>query len=107
MATKVLDITKEHCPMTFVKTKIELSKLQPGDILEVLLSEGEPLDNVPRNAKEQGYNVLSVEHVISIRVLGGFPFPRSQLLFVAYCNESFVTFYIPFIKIMLYICKQY
>ena len=43
----VLDITKEHCPMTFVKTKIELSKLQPGDTLEVLLSEGEPLDNVP------------------------------------------------------------
>ena len=59
----VLDITKEHCPMTFVKTKIELSKLQPGDILEVLLAEGEPLDNVPRNAKEQGFNVLSVEHV--------------------------------------------
>ncbi len=59
----VLDITKEHCPMTFVKTKIELSKLQPGDTLEVLLSEGEPLDNVPRNAREQGYNVISVEHV--------------------------------------------
>lgn len=63
MANKVLDITKEHCPMTFVKTKIELSKLKPGDTLEVLLSEGEPLDNVPRNAQEQGYNVISVEHV--------------------------------------------
>ena len=63
MATITLDITKEHCPMTFVKTKIALSRLQTGDILEVLLSEGEPLDNVPRNAKEQGYNVLSVEHV--------------------------------------------
>ena len=63
MATKVLDITKEHCPMTFVKTNIELAKLQPGDILEVLLAEGEPLDNVPRNAGEQGYHVLSVEHV--------------------------------------------
>ena len=49
--------------MTFVKTKIELSKLQPGDTLEVLLSEGEPLDNVPRNAVAQGYNVVSVEHV--------------------------------------------
>ena len=49
--------------MTFVKTKIELSKLNEGDILEVLLAEGESLDNVPRNAKEQGYNVLSVEHV--------------------------------------------
>ena len=49
--------------MTFVKTKIELSRLQPGDTLEVLLTEGEPLDNVPRNAREQGYNVFSVEHV--------------------------------------------
>ena len=63
MATTKLDITKEHCPMTFVKTKIALSRLQTGDILEVLLSEGEPLDNVPRNAKEQGYNVIGVEHV--------------------------------------------
>ncbi len=49
--------------MTFVKTKIELAKLAEGDILEVLLAEGEPLENVPRSAKEQGYNVLSVEHV--------------------------------------------
>ena len=49
--------------MTFVKTKIELSKLQEGEVLEVLLSEGEPLDNVPRNTTDQGYNVLSVEHV--------------------------------------------
>ena len=28
-----------------------------------MATEGEPLENVPRNAKEQGYNVLSVEHV--------------------------------------------
>ena len=63
MATTTIDITREHCPMTFVKTKIALSKLQAGDTLEVLLSEGEPLDNVPRNAVEQGYEVLGVEHV--------------------------------------------
>lgn len=60
---KILDITQEHCPMTFVKTKIELARLQEGDILEVLLSEGEPLENVPRSAVEQGFNVLGVEHV--------------------------------------------
>lgn len=60
---KILDITQEHCPMTFVKTKIELARLHEGDILEVLLSEGEPLENVPRNAVEQGFNVLGVEHV--------------------------------------------
>ena len=49
--------------MTFVKTKIQLAKLQPGDLLEVLLTEGEPLENVPKSAREQGYNVLEVSHV--------------------------------------------
>lgn len=63
MTTVKLDITKEHCPMTFVKTKIQLSKLNTGDILEVLLNEGEPLQNVPRSAREQGFNVLEVAHV--------------------------------------------
>ncbi len=63
MATYTLDITKEHCPMTFVKTKLRLAQINIGDILEVLLTEGEPLNNVPKSAKEQGYNVLSVQHV--------------------------------------------
>ncbi len=58
-----LDITKEHCPMTFVKTKLKLAQIAKGDTLEVLLTEGEPLENVPRSAREQGYTVLSVEHV--------------------------------------------
>jgi TusA-related sulfurtransferase len=61
MAKYDLDITKEHCPMTFVKTKIALNKLQEGDILNVKLTEGEPLENVPRSAAEQGFKVLSVK----------------------------------------------
>jgi Predicted redox protein, regulator of disulfide bond formation len=63
MAEFKLDITKEHCPMTFVKTKIELSKMKLGDILEVILTEGEPLQNVPKSAKEQGYNVINIAHL--------------------------------------------
>jgi len=63
VAITFLDITKEHCPMTFVKTKLALSRLNQGDRLEVLLTEGEPLENVPRSCEEQGYKVLSVEQV--------------------------------------------
>jgi TusA-related sulfurtransferase len=55
-----LDVTKEHCPMTFVKTKIELNKLQKGDLLNVKVTEGEPLENIPKSAIEQGFNVLSI-----------------------------------------------
>lgn len=58
MSVKKLDITKEHCPMTCVKTRLELDKLKPGDRLEVLLTEGEPLEMVPKTAKDQGYKVI-------------------------------------------------
>ena len=60
MSTFNIDITREHCPMTFVKTKIEMSKLKQGDVLNVLVSEGEPLENIPKSSVEQGFKVLSV-----------------------------------------------
>ena len=59
--TNFLDITKEHCPMTFVKVKLKLSEMSKGDILEILLNEGEPLNNVPKSAEEQGFEVLSIQ----------------------------------------------
>ncbi|MDR0864508.1 MAG: sulfurtransferase TusA family protein [Candidatus Symbiothrix sp.] len=73
MAIFNLDVTKEHCPMTFVKTKIELNKLQKGDILNVKLTEGEPLENVPKSATEQGFKVLSVKetdtpHIYNVEI---------------------------------------
>nr|WP_248346405.1 sulfurtransferase TusA family protein [Anaeromyxobacter paludicola] len=45
--------------MTWVKTRIALDRLAPGERLEVLLQEGEPLDSVPRTAEEEGHRVLS------------------------------------------------
>ena len=38
-----IDITKEICPMTFVKTKLKLETMSTGEVLEVTLREGEPL----------------------------------------------------------------
>ena len=55
-----LDITGDCCPMTFVKVKLALDKLRSGDILEVTLNEGEPLNNVPRTVIEQGHEVVSI-----------------------------------------------
>ncbi len=56
-----LDITKDHCPMTFVKVKLKLEKIDAGDQLEVLLTEGEPLRNVPKSAAEQGHKIINIE----------------------------------------------
>lgn len=72
-ALHYLDITADICPITFVRTKLALERLQPGELLQVRLKGGEPLKNVPRSASEQGHVVLSVEpsdsgtHTIVIR----------------------------------------
>jgi len=63
MSTIKLDITKDHCPMTFVKAKLKLEQLEEGDILEILLTAGEPLENVPRTCTDQGFQVLETTHV--------------------------------------------
>jgi TusA-related sulfurtransferase len=60
-ADRELDITREICPMTFVRTRLMLDRMNPGQTLLVRLKGDEPLRNVPRTAKEQGHEVLSVE----------------------------------------------
>lgn len=55
-----LDITRDCCPMTFVKVKLALAKMQSGEELDVALNEGEPLNNVPRTVAEEGHQVLSI-----------------------------------------------
>ena len=49
--------------MNFVKTKIELATLKSGDLLEILLDEGEPIENVPGSIKGEGHKVLDQKKV--------------------------------------------
>ena len=32
---QTIDITNEVCPMTFVRTKLKLERMQPGEVLSV------------------------------------------------------------------------
>ena len=61
VADRELDITSEICPMTFVRTRLALDRMAPGQTLRVRLRGEEPLRNVPRTAREQGHEVLSLE----------------------------------------------
>ena len=51
------------CPMNFVKTKIALTPMKSGQILEILLDDGAPIENVPGSVKNEGHTVLSTEKV--------------------------------------------
>lgn len=55
-----VDITDVVCPVTFVKTKVALEELDDGQILQVRLNDGEPVQNVPRSLKDEGHKVLKL-----------------------------------------------
>jgi sulfite reductase (ferredoxin) len=59
--THKADLRGVACPLNFVKAKLELEKIQIGDVLEVLLDEGESVRNVPASFGGQGQQVLEVK----------------------------------------------
>jgi TusA-related sulfurtransferase len=56
--THELDIRNEICPMTFVRTRLALDRMAPGETLLVVLRGEEPRRNVPRSAAAQGHEIL-------------------------------------------------
>lgn len=56
-----LDLRGIICPYNFVKTKLKLETMQPGQVLAVILDDGDPIRNVPRSVSEDGHTVLSQE----------------------------------------------
>ena len=59
--TDKVDITDVVCPVTFVKAKVALDELDEGDILEIKLNDGEPVQNVPRSIKDEGHQILKLD----------------------------------------------
>jgi tRNA 2-thiouridine synthesizing protein A len=61
-----LDVSALRCPMTWVRTKLELERLQSGQTLEVTLPPGEAFENVPRSAREAGHTVVVGDETVRI-----------------------------------------
>lgn len=55
---RTLDITADTCPMTFVRTRLALDRMESGQTLLLRLRGEEPRRNIPRTAAEQGHAVL-------------------------------------------------
>ena len=46
------------CPINFVKTKLVMEPMASGQTLEILLDDGEPIQNVPGSVKLEGHSIL-------------------------------------------------
>ena len=60
-AVRRLDLKGVRCPINYVKAKLFLEDLPSGDVVEFLLDEGEPIDNVPRSLQSDGHKIVTIE----------------------------------------------
>ena len=58
-----LNLENIACPNNFVRTKLKLEEMESGQILEVILDDGEPIKNVPRAVKDEGHQILKAEKI--------------------------------------------
>jgi TusA-related sulfurtransferase len=55
-----LDLRGTPCPINFVRTKMKLEQMPAGDLLEVWLDAGEPIEQVPDSLKMSGYTIEDI-----------------------------------------------
>ncbi|MCL7486749.1 MAG: sulfurtransferase TusA family protein [Desulfobulbaceae bacterium] len=57
-SAKSLNLVGTGCPMNLVYVKVELARMQPGQLLEVILDDGAPVKNVARSIENEGHELL-------------------------------------------------
>ena len=58
MLTTKVDLRGVPCPLNLVKAKLAIEKLAVGDILEIEIDDGEPIQNLPVSLGRQGQEIL-------------------------------------------------
>lgn len=64
--TTTLDIRHVTCPLTWVRTKLALEAMAPGEELLVLLGDPEAMENVPRSVRDAGHDVTVEDAALRI-----------------------------------------
>ncbi|MBF0464874.1 MAG: sulfurtransferase TusA family protein [Nitrospirae bacterium] len=60
---KKLDIRGLKCPYTFVRSKLTIESMEPGQVLEILLDYQEASNSIPKSMEDHGHKVLRVEKI--------------------------------------------
>jgi TusA-related sulfurtransferase len=73
-----LDLRGTPCPLNFVRTKLKLQQMLGGELLEVWLDPGEPIEQVPDSLVMSGYEIERLEDkndffILQVRSLGTQP----------------------------------
>ncbi len=58
---KEIDIRGEICPYTFVKSKLALEEMSPGQVLGIIVDHEPATKNVPRSMENEGNEIIGVD----------------------------------------------
>lgn len=58
-----MDLRGVECPLNYVRVRLKLEEMGIGEVLTVLLDDGEPIRNVPVSLQRDGQEVLGIERV--------------------------------------------
>lgn len=61
----VMDLSGVPCPDNFARILVRLEWMDEGDLLEVLVDDGEPIENVPPALLEEGHAIVEQERTPS------------------------------------------
>lgn len=59
-ADRELDLRGDVCPITFVKSKLVIEEIEPGQVLRIVIDYPGSVDNVPRSLTNEGHKILGV-----------------------------------------------
>jgi tRNA 2-thiouridine synthesizing protein A len=61
-----LDLTGVMCPLNWVRARLALERLRPGERLTLRLDPGEAIESVPQSARDEGHEVEVRGTVVTI-----------------------------------------
>jgi len=60
---KEIDLLDEVCPMTFVKTKLAIEQVKPGERIKVIFNSQESKTNVPKSLIEINHKIIEIKNI--------------------------------------------
>jgi len=60
---KIINLVGEVCPMTFVKTRLAIEKIENNKILKFIYDSEEAKINVPKSIEEIGHSIIEVKNI--------------------------------------------
>ena len=60
---KEINLLDEVCPMTFVKTKLAIEQVKPGERIKVIFNSQESKTNVPKSLIEINHKIIEIKNI--------------------------------------------